>query len=98
MASHSLNRRRCKTAASIHRICRRFARAEARRKRGSARFARARRRARHAEDHLISVVLRQIVPSALAELLRDKDSANLQGVMKAMLGMTRIEIQKRQDV
>ncbi|HTO86890.1 MAG TPA: VOC family protein [Thermoanaerobaculia bacterium] len=39
----------------------------------------------------------QIVPNALLELLRDKDPAKSQRVMKAMLGMTRIEIKGLKD-
>jgi hypothetical protein len=96
MASRSLHRRRCKTAASDPPDS--AGDSPARWKLRSARFARARRRERTAEDHPVSVVQRQIVPSALAELLRDEDPANLQRVMKAMRGMTRIEIQKLQDV
>lgn len=39
----------------------------------------------------------QIVPNALLELLRDKDPEKSQRVMKAMLGMTRIEIKGLKD-
>jgi predicted 3-demethylubiquinone-9 3-methyltransferase (glyoxalase superfamily) len=39
----------------------------------------------------------QIVPNALLELLRDKDPAKSQRVMKALLGMTKIEIKSLKD-
>lgn len=39
----------------------------------------------------------QIVPTALSEMLRDKDPQKSQRVMKAMLQMTKIDIQKLKD-